>query len=129
MSEPIVLISHHRFKEGKRDAYRELARKLLPDIERTKPGTVAHLSYTNEEGTELHIVHVFPDARALDQLFDDVDERASAAYEFIEPMGHEIHGSPSEEALQALKGYAARSAVPLIHRPHFISGFLRPTAT
>ena len=129
MSEPIVLISHHRFKEGKRDAYRQLARKLLPDIERTKPGTVAHLSYTNEEGTELHIVHVFPDARALDQLFDDVDERASAAYEFIEPMGHEIHGSPSEGALEALKGYADRSAVPLIHRPHFISGYLRPTAT
>jgi hypothetical protein len=129
MSEPIVLISHHRFKEGKRDAYRQLASELLPNIERTKPGTVAHLSYTNEEGTELHIVHVFPDARALDQLFDDVDERASAAYEFIEPMGHEIHGSPSEGALEALKGYADRSAVPLIHRPHFISGYLRPTAT
>ena len=43
MAEPIVFISHSRFKPGAFDMYRELSREVTPLIERDKPGTVVFL--------------------------------------------------------------------------------------
>jgi hypothetical protein len=46
MSEPIVFISHSRVKQGKLEAFKDLARETIPLIERGKPGTVVFLGYT-----------------------------------------------------------------------------------
>jgi hypothetical protein len=47
-------------------------------IERDKPGTVAFLPYTDDE---LSIVHVFPDAAAIDDHLEGVNERVAEAAE------------------------------------------------
>ncbi len=39
----------------------QLNQKVAEQIHANKPGTVAFLQYINEEGTELSIIHVFPD--------------------------------------------------------------------
>jgi len=66
MSEPIVFISNQRIKEGKLDGYKQYYRQVAELTEADKPGTVAHLAYVNEDGTELSIVHIIPDAGSID---------------------------------------------------------------
>lgn len=103
MSEPIVFISHFKVKEGKLDSLKRQSQKVTEQIQSDKPGTVAFLQYSNEEGTALSIIHVFPDADAFDQHVAGVEERAKKAVEFIEPTSREVYGMPSEQVLAMLK--------------------------
>jgi hypothetical protein len=126
MSEPIVFISHSKVKEGKLEDLKELARENFSLIEQGKPGTVVFLGYTDEDGAEVHFVHAFPDADAMDRHLEGVDERAAAALEFIEIAGYEIYGSPSEQTLATMQRFASQLGVPLNVRPRYLGGYLRP---
>jgi quinol monooxygenase YgiN len=103
MSGPIVFISHFKVKEGKLEGLKQHAQMMIELINSEKPGTVAFLQYLNEEGTELSIVHVFPDADAFDRHGEGAMERAKVAFEFIELIGREVYGMPNEKALATLK--------------------------
>jgi quinol monooxygenase YgiN len=103
MSKPIVFISHFRVKEGKFDNLMQLNQKVTEQIQATKPGTVAFLQYLNEQGTELSIIHVFPDADSFDRHIAGADARAKTALEFIEPTHREVYGMPSNQVLEMLR--------------------------
>lgn len=124
MSEPIVFISHHKIKEGMLDGFKQWSRQVYPQIEASTPGTVAHLGYLNEEGTEVSFIHVFPDAEAMDLHMEGVDERSKKAYEFIEPQAFEIYGRPSDQVLEMMKQVAGSGAA-LIVQPQHLGGYLR----
>jgi hypothetical protein len=124
MSEPIVFISRHRIKEGKLEGFKEHARKRAPVIEADKPQTVAFLSYVNEEGTEVNFIHVFPDAEAMDLHFEGADERTRDAYKFLEPIGFEIYGRPTDQALQVMK-QAAEAGPTLTIKSEPLAGYIR----
>ena len=72
-------------------------------MEAEKPGTVFHYGYVNEEATEIHFVHVFPDADAMDAHMVGAAERVGKADEFIETFSFEIYGAPGEETLTMLR--------------------------
>jgi quinol monooxygenase YgiN len=124
MSEPIVFISHQRIKEGKLDAYKQLFREYIGIIKADKPGTVAHLAYINEDGSKVTMVHVFPDAEAMDLHFQGVDERAKKAFEFIEIIRYEIYGRPSDMVLEMMQQFAGSNIVLDLNLEH-MGGYLR----
>ncbi len=128
MSEPVVFISHFRVKEGMLDGFKKLLRDVTRQMQEEKPRTLAYLFYLSEDATELSIVHVFGDAISMDAHSDGAQERSKAAYEFIEPQGWEIYGSPSSGALQMLQNAAASAGVALDVQPTFTDGFLRGAA-
>jgi len=99
MSEPIVFISHFRIREGKLDSLKQQIQKVTEQIKANKPGTVVFLQYLNEAGTELSIIHVFPDAESFDRHSEGVQERAKAAFETIALTRREVYGMPSDQAL------------------------------
>lgn len=103
MSEPIVFISHFKLKEGKLDDLNQLHKKVTEQIRTNKPGTIVFLHCLNEDGTELRIIHVFPDADAFDKHVEGVDERAKAAFELVEPTSREIYGIPGDRVLEMLR--------------------------
>lgn len=103
MSDPIVFISHSKVKEGGLEAFRELSEEVFSVMEAEKPGTVLHYGYLDEEATEIHFVHVFPDADAMDAHMVGAAERVGQAGQFIETFGFEIYGAPSDEALTMLR--------------------------
>lgn len=72
-------------------------------MEAEKPGTVLHYGYLNEEATEIHFVHVFPDTDAMDAHMVGAADRVGQADEFIETVGFEIYGEPNEETLAMLR--------------------------
>jgi hypothetical protein len=125
MSEPIVFISTHRIKQGKLDDFKQLSREITPLLEAGKPQTVFFQAYLNEKGNEVTIVHVFPDADAMDLHFQGADERSEKAYEFIEPHHFEIYGMPSEQVLSGMRQQATRSGSDLIVKPQPLFGFIR----
>ena len=124
MSEPIVFISHQRIREGKLDAYKQLFREYIGIIKADKPGTVAHLGYINEDGSQVTMVHVFPDAEAMDLHFQGVDERAKKAFEFIEIIRYEIYGRPSDMVLEMMQQFAGSNIVLDLNLEH-MGGYLR----
>lgn len=122
MSDPIVFISHSKVKEGKFQALQESSRGMFSVMEAEKPGTVLHYGYVNEETTEIHFVHVFPDADAMDAHMVGAADRVGKANEFIETYEFEIYGAPSEEALAMLR------QAPGVHvavRPVGFGGYIR----
>ena len=124
MSEPIVFISNQRIKEGKLDEYTQAYRQVAELTEANKPGTVAHLAYVNEDGTEMSIVHVFPDAESMELHMQGVDELAKKAFEFMEIASLEIYGKPSDTVLEAMKKIVG-SGVTLNIKPQPVGGYIR----
>lgn len=128
MDEPIVFISRLRVKEGKLEGYRQFYRHGAQLIEESKPGTVVFLAYANEDGSEVTIVHIFPNAEAMEHHVQGADERAKAAFEFLEPPhGWEILGRPSEVTMEMMR-HAAGSRTTLMVRPQPLGGYLRLTS-
>src|SRR5215213_2202759 len=130
MPEPIVFISHFRIKDGSRQAYEELAREVTPKLEAQKPATLVFLSYENEVGNRLSIIHAFPDADGMDRHFEGAAERGAAergaaAMEFLEPAGWDIYGEPNPTVLEQMRQLAARANVPLTVDSRYVGGFLR----
>ena len=124
MSEPIVFISHFKIKEGKLDGFKQVHQKVVEQIKADKPATVAFLHYLNEEETEYSVVHVFPDAEAMDRHTEGAGERAKAAFEFIEPTRREIYGTPSDQVLAMLRPPDG-SGITFNHMPQPIGGYIR----
>jgi hypothetical protein len=125
MPEPIVFISHFRVKGGQLDAIRDLATETTERLRVDKPRTVLFLSFLDESAGTLSFLHAFADAESMDLHFEGADQRAQTAYQFVEPMGWELYGRPSDAAADALRRAADGAGVPLTVQPVFMAGFLR----
>ena len=124
MSEPIIFISNQRVKEGKLEEYKLYYRQVAEQAKANKPGTVAHLAYINEEGSELSIIHIFPDAEAMELHMRGVDELAKKAYEYVEILSFEIYGKPANNLLQRML-HIVGSRIALTIKPQLIGGYIR----
>lgn len=124
MSKPIVFISTHKIREGKLDDFRKHIRNGAELMEANKPHTVAFLPYLNEESSEVSIVHVFPDAEAMEEHMEGVGDRAKAAAEFLDFHLLEVYGTPSDSVLQMMQ-QAPDSGVTFRLRPEHLKGYLR----
>lgn len=125
VSEPVVFISHFGIKEGTLEDLRRLSEEVIESLRQDKPRTVLYLAYFDEEGTEVSFLHAFPDAESMDLHFDGANERAKAAYQYLEPRGWEIYGRPSDTALGSMREAATGAGVPLTVLPAHLGGFLR----
>ncbi len=124
MSEPIIFISNQRVKEGKLEGYKQYYRQVAEQAKANKPGTVAHLAYLNEEGSELSIIHIFPDAESMELHMKGVDELAKKAYEYVEILSFEIYGKPADTVLERMMQIVG-SGITLNIRPQLIGGYIR----
>jgi hypothetical protein len=125
MSGPIVFISHNRLKAGTLERFRDFYRTEVEVIKAEKPGTLTHLAYVNEDGTEVSFVHIMADADALDAHLQGIQTRVNASAEFVESKGYEIYGTPTTATLETMRGYAATNQVPLRIFPDQVGGYLR----
>lgn len=102
MGTPIVYVSHFRIKSGHTEEWRQLVDSVVPALDRGKPRTAFQHFYTNETETSVSIVHIFPDRGALDLHMEGADSRTQKALEFLEPVGFELYGQPTESLLSAM---------------------------
>lgn len=125
MGEPIVFISLFRVKQGKLQPFKDLARTVTQQLQAERPRTLAYLFYLSPDGSEATIVHVFPDAEAMDLHGEGSEQRSRVVFEFLAPDGWEIYGTPSDAALEQMRKAASASGVTLSVQPDYFDGFLR----
>ena len=126
MSGPFIFIATNKLRPGKLDDEKRRVPGLSSFIEANEPRLLAFNEYVNEEGTEVAVVQVHPDAESMAFHMDVVRERAERAYaETLDSTtGIQVFGTPTEAILKMLER-AAGSRVPITIKPHHMGGFTR----
>jgi hypothetical protein len=126
MSGPFIFIATNRLREGKLAAERDRVPDLASFIEANEPQLLAFNEYVNEEGTEVGVVQVHPNAASMELHMDVVAERAARAYgETLEgTTGIQVYGEPSRVVLEMLR-HQAGAGVPMTVKLEHLGGFTR----
>jgi hypothetical protein len=126
MSGPFIFIATNRLKPGKLEAERARVPGLVEFIEANEPRLIAFNEYANEEGTEVAVVQIHPDAASMALHMEIVAERAASAYaETLEATtGIQVFGPPSDAVVEMLRRQAG-AGVPLRVKAHHLGGFTR----
>jgi hypothetical protein len=131
VSEPFIFIGTHRLKAGKLEAFKKSCVGLAEFVESNEPRMIAFNVYASEDGTEVSIVQVHPDADSMLFHMRLLREHITSAYEeegsLDATTSVQIYGTPSEAVLEMIKGFNAEG-VPLIVKPHPLGGFTRSAA-
>ena len=126
MPAPFIFIATNRIREGQLAAERDRAADLGSFIEETEPQLLAFNEYVNEDGTEVGVVQIHPDAASMEFHIGVVAERAARAYaETLEATTSiQVYGAPSEAVLEMLRRQAG-AGVPMTVKRHHLGGFTR----
>jgi hypothetical protein len=130
MSQPFIFIATNKLKEGKLEDERRRVPGLCEFIEASEPRLIAFNEYASEDGSEVSVVQLHPDADSFEFHMGVVRERAARAYaETLEATTSvQVYGTPSDSVLEMLRQQAG-SGVALSVRPHHLGGFTRATAS
>jgi hypothetical protein len=126
MSGPFIFIATNRLKEGKLDAERKRVPELCEFIEANEPRLMAFNEYASEDGTEVGVVQVHPDAESMEFHMEVVAQRALRAYaETLDATTSiQVYGAPSDAVLEMLSRQAG-AGVPLTVKRYHLGGFTR----
>src|SRR5205807_10137230 len=126
MAGPFGFIATKRLKPGKVEAERHRVQGLVDFIEANEPRLIAFNEYVNDEGTEVAVVQVHPDAASFEFHMGAVRERASRAYEdtLDATTGVHVFGAPTQGILEMLRPQAG-DGVQYTVKQHHLGGFTR----
>ena len=126
MAGPFIFIATNRLKPGKVEAERHRVPGLVDFIEANEPRLIAFNEYVNDEGTEVAVVQVHPDAASFEFHMGAVRERASRAYEetLDATTGIQVFGAPTQGILEMLRPQAG-DGVQYTVKQHHLGGFTR----
>ena len=122
---PIVFISSNRVRPGQLDGLRSFLSVGVPALEAAKPRTLVFLAYVDEATMILTVVHVFANAADFAAHVEGADDRSDAVGAFIDPIELEIHGTPEEATVAAIRA-GLPSDVRVRIGAGYVAGFLRP---
>src|SRR2546428_12502328 len=127
MTGPFIFIATNRLKQGKLNSEQKRLPDLIDFIQANEPRLLAFNEYANEEGTEVAVVQVHPDADSMAFHMEVVAERAAAAYaQTVDATtGIQVFGTPSNAIVEMLRRQAG-AGVPLSVKPRHLGGFTRP---
>jgi hypothetical protein len=126
MSEPFIFIATNTLKPGRLEDEKKRVPELCAFIEANEPRLIAFHEYVNEDGTEVGVVQVHPDAASMELHMEVVRERAERAYaETLDATTSiQVYGTPSARVLELLRRQAT-SGVSLTVKPYRLGGFTR----
>jgi hypothetical protein len=127
MSEPLILLSTFRVKEGKLEDLKRYYSKNIEFFKANEPRLIAFHGFLNEDGTEMTSIQVHLDTGSMDfhmkMLTDNWEERFSEYGQLLEVVKVEYYGRPPQSALEMdLQG-----GFDLRLKPLHIAGFTRST--
>jgi hypothetical protein len=126
MSGPFIFIATNRLKPGKLADEKKRVPGLVDFIETNEPQLIAFNEYVNEDGTEVAVVQVHPDAASMAFHMEVIAERAAAAYaETLEATTSiQVFGMPSKAIFDVLERQAG-VGVPITVKAAHLGGFTR----
>lgn len=129
MAGPFIFIATNRLKTGKLEAESRRVPGLVDFIKSSEPRLIAFNEYANDEGTDVAVVQVHPDADSFEFHMGVVQERASQAYgETLDATTSiQVFGTPTETILEMLRRSAGSGVQYSVKQLH-LGGFT-PTNT
>ena len=129
MSEPFIFIGTHTISEGKLEDFKKSCGQLVEVVEANEPRLIAFHLYVNEDGTEVTVVQVHPDADSMLFHMQVAREHISEAYQSVleKTKRIDVYGKPSDAVLEMIRQLAG-SGVPLSVKAHHLGGFTRSSA-
>jgi len=126
VASPFIFIATNRLKPGRLDAERARVPGLVQFVEANEPRVMAFNEYVNEDGSEVAVVQVHPDAESMAFHMEVIADRAATAYaETVDvTTSIQVFGTPSNAVLEMLRRQAG-AGVPLSVKPHHLGGFVR----
>jgi hypothetical protein len=126
MPGPFIFIATNRLKPGKLEAERRRVPGLCEFIAATEPRILAFNEYVDEDGGEVGVVQVHPDAESMAYHMEVVRERAARAYaETLDATSNiQVFGTPTDAILEMLR-QSVGSGVRIHVKPHYLGGFVR----
>ena len=125
MSGPFIFIATNRLKQGKLEDERKRVPELCDFIEANEPRLIAFNEYASEDGAEVGVVQIHPDAESMEFHMDLVAEHAARAYaETLEATTSIQVYAPSDAVLELLSRQAG-AGVPLTVKRYHLGGFTR----
>jgi hypothetical protein len=128
MPGPFIFIATNKLKQGKLEDEKRRVPELSDFIEANEPRLIAFNEYADENGSEVAVVQVHPDAESMEFHMEVVRERAARAYaETLEATtGIQVFGPPSAAVLSMLRQQAG-AGIPLSNKARHLGGFTRAT--
>ncbi|MCU1468523.1 MAG: hypothetical protein JWM72_4451 [Actinomycetia bacterium] len=123
---PFIFIATNRLKPGMLDAETARVPGLIEFVKTHEPRVIAFNEYVNEDGTEVAVVQVHPDADSMAFHMEIIAERAATAYaETVDATTSiQVFGTPSNAIVELLRRQAG-AGVPLNVKPLHLGGFTR----
>ena len=105
MSGPFIFIATNRLRPGALEAERRRVPQLSEFVETNDPRLLAFNEYVDDDGTEVAVVQVHPDAESMEFHMGVVREQAERAYaETLEgTTSIQVYGMPSDAVLDMFK--------------------------
>jgi hypothetical protein len=124
MTGPFIFIATNRLKDGKLNSEKKRVPDLIDFIQANEPRLIAFNEYANDEGTEVAVVQVHPDADSMVFHMELIAERAASAYaDTIDATTNiQVFGTPSGTVTDMLRRQAG-AGVPMSIKPHHLGGF------
>jgi hypothetical protein len=126
VSGPFIFIATNKLRPGKLEDERERVRGLSDFIAANEPRLLAFNEYADENGTEVAVVQVHPDADSMQFHMHAVREHAVRAYaETLEATTTiRVFGRPDDAIVGMLREQAG-TGIELSIKPHHLGGFTR----
>jgi quinol monooxygenase YgiN len=124
MPEPIILIAHQKIKQGKTEEYKKYYQEVAEWMEANKPQTSAHIAYVSEDGSEASVVHIFPDAEAMEKHMQGLGDLGMKAFTLMEIIGFDVYGMPSKMVLDSMLKMVGPGA-QVSMKPQPAGGYIR----
>ena len=126
MPGPFIFIATSRLKPEKLADESRRVPDLVDFIQANEPRLLAFNEYANEEGTEVAVVQIHPDADSMVFHMELIAERAASAYaETIEATTSiQVFGAPTDVVTEMLRQQAG-AGVPSRIKPNHLGGFTR----
>src|ERR1700736_187648 len=130
MGGPFIFIATSRRKIGKLEAESRRVPGLVDFIKANEPRLIAFNEYANDEGTEVAVVQVHPDADSFEFHMGVVQERASQAYgETLDATTSiQVFGTPTETILEMLRRQAGGGVQYSVKQRH-LGGFTQTNSS
>jgi hypothetical protein len=126
VSGPFIFIATNRLKPGKLADERKRVPSLVEFVEENEPRVIAFNEYANDDGTEVAVVQIHPDADSMAFHMEVIAERAAAAYAetVAATTSIQVFGTPGDAVLEVLARQAG-AGMPLTVKPFHLGGFTR----
>jgi NAD(P)-dependent dehydrogenase (short-subunit alcohol dehydrogenase family) len=125
-SAPLIFVATNRLKPGQLDAERRRVPGLVDFVEQNEPQLIAFNEYVSDNGTEVTVVQVHPNAASMQKHLAIIGERAAAAYDetLDATLAVKIFGPVDPQMLNTMRAQTGEGVSLTVATEH-LGGFVR----